>query len=333
MCYFIIYRKWEYYHQDYVYQFHNYFYRYPDVITSYHYKTLNERQQMKELMEYQRQVQIGKEYCLNQSIIIAGLIRNKVNNIPYLKDVYNTLKSHCQRILFLIIENNSTDDTRYELLQWANLDSSILLLCDKDEINQLSCQISGYEQPITDSNPFSDRICKLSHLRNIYMNYIYKNISPNEYSFFIVKDLDLQGELFLDGIFHSFYELQIHPNIEAIACNGLIRDESSIYGWKYYDSFAYIQLHEQFYWNNPFDKHSHDEEISKYLLPKYIHDMKMDKVISGFGGFCIYRLSSLFHRKPFYSCSRENQLVCEHSYFHSFFSNVYVNPKLIYLIS
>jgi len=146
-----------------------------------YYQSLTEKQMAKELALYKNQVDNGKQICAKSSIILVGLIRDSVHNIPFIQTFYEQLKQHFSKTLFIIVENDSKDGTRVELIKWANLDKSVQILCHGPTINALSCSITGFETPILESHPFPSRICRLTQLRNLYMNYIYEHVSPNDY--------------------------------------------------------------------------------------------------------------------------------------------------------
>jgi len=330
--YLFYYRRYEYYQDPIVSFYHEQFQREPDPLSLFYYRMFDEPHALSQLDTYRVQVEKGKQYSSEQGVVIAGLIRNQAHNIPYLKQFYERIKSSFKETLFLIVENDSEDSTRYELLQWSTLDPTVMLLCHDSSINSLSCSIQGFEQPIVENHPYATRICKLSYLRNIYIQYIYQHIDPQRYPYLFIKDLDLHGTFCFDGLFHSMYQFQQNPSINAIGCNGLVSDKQTSSGLRYYDSFAYISLHESDTWNTDFDKHSHDQEVLQYLCDKYKRNMELDRVKSAFGGFCCYRMSDLFKSQTQYQCTQNEQLGCEHSFFHRSLSNIYVNPRMVYLI-
>ena len=43
---------------------------------------------------------------------------------------------------------------------------------------------------------------------------------------------------------------------------------------------------------NTFDKQNHDQDVIKYISQHYQKSLEMDKVMSAFGGFCIYSLTA-----------------------------------------
>jgi len=311
--------------------FHKNLDREVDPVTARYFSKFNEATIEKELRNYMNQCRTGRNFLQDKAIVLAGLIRNAEDNIPFLRSVYHDMRLASRRTAFLIVENNSTDGTREKLLAWNAEDPTVTVLCDLDKPpNEPSCRLDGHEHFYQDKSPSTNRIRKLAYLRNIYLDYIEKMPEFSGYDFLIVMDLDLQGRLFMDGIYHSFYHFEKEPDTSAIACNGMIRDANNRF--VYYDSFAFAEIGDQTEWNTDFDKSSHDQDVLLYTTERYSRDMSLHKVASAFGGMCIYRLSEFRERKNRYTHSSDNRLSCEHVHFNKHFKNFYVNPKMMFLI-
>lgn len=283
---------------------------------------------------YSQRVQEGKEYWGKKSILLAGLIRNAVTNIPFLMKFYEKMKKYSSKTLFIIVENNSVDGTREALLAWAETDTTVIILCDSKSINTKTCEIIGHEHFYTQKVPGVPRISKLAYLRNIYLDYITENKLEDVYDYLFIKDLDLNGRLFIDGICQTMYFMK-HQNWSAISCNGMVLSDYSSEKFFYYDSFAYTALGDPWEWDNEFDKQSHDREVLHYITKRYTHYMDLDPVFSSFGGFCIYSLEAIQKSKARYQFSTNHKLSCEHAHFHhklQKIGKIAVNPRMIYLI-
>lgn len=308
------------------------FNRMPDIITARYLSQFDENGMEDECHLYFKQVKIGQHFVSSKKIILCGLLRNGEQNIGYLKKFYGLVKNICSETRFLIVENNSRDHTRGLLLEWAKMDPSIIILCDEgDPENKESCHILGFEHYYVEKIPDSLRIKKLAHLRNVYIDYIKHHQLDVSFDYFIVADLDLKGELYMDGLFHSFHYFFTKTGISAIACNGLLKKNKDVY--EYYDSFAYVQLGEDFEWNFNTDKQLHDEDVLRYITEKYTQDMSLDRVLSAFGGFCIYDMNVIRQSKNArYHYSANDKLSCEHVHLHLHLKKMYVNPRMIFLI-
>lgn len=288
-----------------------------------------------EINIYLRQVKEGARSCLRHKIVLAGLIRNAESNIPFIMETYAALKAIVSEIVFLIVENDSSDKTRAVLLDWAKKDPSVIILCDNGmPDNAPYCQLPGHETFYQDKVPFVRRIKKLSYLRNVYLNYIKNDDRLSQFNHMCVMDLDLSGHLFIDGIYHSFYHMDKDPLLSAVACNGMVHKKplSVSTTFEYYDSFAFVELGETFEWGTEFDKFSHDQDVLVYTTKRYTTDMSLDQVNSAFGGFCIYKLQDVLSRNAEYSYSKNDKLSCEHSHFHKNLRKICVNPRMIFLI-
>ena len=312
-----------------LYQFYlDNFGRLPDNIIINYYNRLHNKIVENDLRIYLNQVKDGIAAMRDKRLVLAGLIRNSKNNIPFIKSFYDELRSYFRGSVFLIVENNSSDGTRSALFNWKMNDPSIMILCDQDLVeDRRECVLGGFETFYVEKIPHSERIKKLSYLRNIYLKYAREKLGDHDY--LAVMDLDLKGNFFMDGILQSFHYMARNPSISAISCNGLIKDKKK---YKYYDSFAYVELGGSIEWDTTFDKSSHDYDVLEYTTKKYMRDLKMDRVVSAFGGFCIYHLNKLIQSEATYSYSRDEKLSCEHSHLHRQLDDVFVNPRMMFFI-
>lgn len=327
-----VFSKFEYMNNFFYYDFYlKNFNRLPDPIIKNYFANLNDKLILAQLNIYYEQVKKGENFVSNKKIIIAGLIRNAEKNIYFLKKIYEKIKKICLETVFIIVENDSKDNTRKYLLEWNKIDPSVIILCDNNMINTNKCNIIGFEYFYDEKIPFVHRIKKLSYLRNIYLNFIKNSIKLKNFDFMFVMDLDLNGKLHNDGILQSFYHFSKDLQISAICCNGLVKNSNN--KLTYYDSFAYVQLGEDYEWNNDFDKFSHDEDVLQNITKKYIKDLNLDKVKSAFGGFSIYNLNHIIETNASYNYSKNNKLSCEHAHFNILLKNIYVNPRMIFEIN
>jgi hypothetical protein len=258
----------------------------------------------------------------NNSIIICGLARdcekNILTNIEWLKHICNFFKDY----KIIIVENDSADNTRKILLDWANNDSKVVILgCG---INAEKCNLNMYK-----TNGICDvsqkRINKMCKLRNIYINYIKTIPEINKYKYTMIIDPDIKGRFYIDGIINSIYHLSSNINIDGLSANSI---SSSLTNY-YYDTFAYVPLnYEKLYFNNVFEKIIHDFKV--LLLVDFKNENKPIKVKSAFGGICIYKTNKILTTNAIYDYSKIGYS-CEHSYFHKDM-NIYINPLMLGII-
>ena len=297
--------------------FENLLHRPIDPFRAKCFEQMDESRILNFIREYSNEVKKGMTFLENKKIIVTGLLHNAELQIFILKQWFDVLKPLCKEAHFVMVENNSVDNTRLFCEQWKESDPEhIHLVCNTKECNK----------PFTlkeDKSPESDRIEKMAFLRNLYVNYITEHFT-SDVDFVFVMDFDLVGTLFWDGIFQTLNYFQNNPNIQAIACNGILSKEMS-----YYDSFAFARDKTELRWNNRIDKSNHDQDVLLYIAKEYESSQDLDKVSSAFGGFCIYQFSTFVrHRYGF----EKNRYTCEHCLFHEFMDQVYVNPNMVFLI-
>jgi hypothetical protein len=166
----------------------------------------------------------------------------------------------------------------------------------------------------------------MSYLRNLYHEYIKINFKTFDYVG--VLDMDLKGVLYEDGIFHSVQMMEKDRQIDAVACNGMLW-EDSIQQYQYYDSFAHIDVGEPYIFETGKDKQLHDVYVHNSVSHRYRYYEEPREVMSAFGGFCLYRRGSFFHSRYNYS---PTFFSCEHAFFHAKMTKLYVNPRNVFLI-
>jgi hypothetical protein len=296
--------------------FESIMYRPIDPFLMKHFKDMNDEVRKNKIINFSEEAKNGMKLFRNKKIIITGLIYNSESQIQYITEWFNIVKSLCYECHIVIVENNSKDNTRKFCELWRNSDPEhVHLVC-----NSLQCD--GNWQVINDKSPFSNRIKKMAFLRNKYVEYISKNFKEMDYVFVI--DFDLKGTLFWDGIFHSIFQFYSNPSINVIACNGIVAGSLL-----YYDSFAYAKDKSELRWNSTFDKQNHDQDVLQNISQHYQNSLEMDKVMSAFGGFCIYKFVDFIDK---YYGYEEKRFACEHCIYHEQYDNVQLNPKMIFII-
>ena len=266
---------------------------------------------------YFNEMKRGMKSMQTKSIVIAGLIHNAEQQIRPMKMWFDEMKKLCKSCHIVIVENNSIDNTEVYCKQWQRMDPKhVHLVCDQTICNN-NWKIKE------DKGPESERIEKMSYLRNLYLDYIQANFSTGiDYVF--AMDFDLRGILFWDGLFHSMYCFDKNAKIEALACNGLIEGDLL-----YYDSFAFARDRSELRWSSLLDKANHDQEVLLYISKEYEESQELDHVASAFGGFCIYRFEHFIKHRYGYE---KDRYTCEHCVFHENFEHFYVNPNMVFLI-
>jgi len=311
-------------------EFFNLFQRPIDVVHFAYYKkstsNLNSQKSIQfiknDLKKYKHEVEEGKKKAKPSKIVIAGLLQNGAYHIPELKQRCREIVAHFQDYRIIILENNSIDTSRADLLEWARYNDRVKILCQDPYVtNSEECNITG-SSGVKDTSPNSSRIRKMATLRNIYMDHI--NHYYKDFDYLCVMDMDLEGDLFMDGFFHGLGLL--NPKIDGVACNGLIKTEDSFY---YYDSFAYVEEHDAPFLSDIAEKSEHDNYVHIYMTQLYSTQMIPDRVQSAFGGCVVYNLKPMLEKRYDFS---QNTFMCEHTFFHEN-KKIYVDPRMIFLIT
>ena len=311
-------------------EFFNLFQRPIDVVHfAYYKKTTNNLSPKKsihfiknDLKKYNNEVEEGKKKAKEAKIVIAGLLQNGAYQIPELRERCREIVGHFKDYRIIILENNSIDSSRDDLLEWARFNDRVKILCqDPYVVNSDECNIIG-SSGVKDTSPMPNRIRKMATLRNIYMDHI--NHYYKDFDYLCVMDMDLEGDLFIDGFFHGLGLL--NPKIDGVACNGLIKTEDTFY---YYDSFAYVEEHDSPSMSDIAEKSQHDNYVHIYMTQLYSTQMIPDRVQSAFGGCVVYNLKPMLDKRYDFS---QNAFMCEHTFFHQN-RRIYVDPRMIFLIS
>jgi len=261
----------------------------------------------------------GFEYAKSKKIIIAGLVRDVLKNLPMIEKRAEKIGALFKDYRVLIVENDSKDDTRKYLLDWVKRNPKIKILgC---EINIKKCNI-GLEKT-KGHLVYRNRIEKMAFLRNKYLEEIRQNYA--NFDFVAVWDMDIVGSIYLDGIANSMGYFKRHP-IDGMCAYG-------IYKWGplklFYDTYAFLEPGDTFHIDQ---KILHD--IKKGLGTQYnVGDFPV-KVVSCFSGFTIYKIQSIIpaHIKYGTSLQEDDNLECEHSYFNKNLQNLYMNPSMVHLV-
>ena len=269
--------------------------------------------------ELEMKIEKGMNVAKKSKVVFCGLLRDSEKNISTLFRKIKLMGKYFYDYKVVIVENDSSDQTRNLLLEKTkNDDRYVILGCG---INVEKCNLP---YPKTEGHSVNyRRIEKMCKLRNIYLDYVKSNLQDFNYVF--VWDMDIYGSIYIDGIFHSLSYFDKNFDIDCICAYG-------IYHWGlftlYYDTYAHIDLNQDF--------HIKDKlwwDIIHGLKIRYKRGDPLLKVKSCFSGFSIYRLSSLMKTDATYEMSKDDRLECEHTGLCKYLKNVYMNPSMINLVA
>lgn len=270
----------------------------------------------------------GYEQMTNKTVVIAGLLRDRVSIIPHLKIKLKAIGEKFKDYRVVIIENDSVDGTRQLLDAWAKEDPQhVIIIGGKMNLHKTVNRSGG-----------NQRISKMATLRNIYLEYVEKNLSNFDY--LMVNDMDINGYCYLEGIAATIHNMEKDQSIDMVACNGCFFDGNRnpnlsydrnyvYYRLMYYDTFPYILPGVKYIWNSEQEKLRHDMLYRRATDGRYKLGDLMHKLVSAFCGLAIYRINSLKGKRYGFI---PGKISCEHTFLNVQLRNCYVNPSMIYFI-
>jgi hypothetical protein len=276
----------------------------------------------------QTRVEYGRKHFSQSRVIICGLLRDRESHIPRLKEQLSTITKFFADYAIVIVENDSKDGTRRELINWAKTDSHIHVIGCENQTNSIkSCNLS---LPATKIRflPETKRIEKMVRLRNIYLNYIDNHVLLNQFDYIIIEDFDLTSYTYINGLFTTGFYLNNDSNIDAICSNGIYYNRvlGNVFSYEtYFDPYAHKDKDNQ-HWSMTYN------DLWSSLFRKYSCNENLIPVQSCFSGRSIYRLKSIQGKRYRTYLDQNKQPVCEHVGLHETLNNMYLNSEMIFYI-
>jgi len=269
------------------------------------------------------EIKKGRQEIQNSRVVFAGLIRDKEDRISYLQKRLEALSKPFRDYHILIVENDSKDKTRERLLEWHQKNPKVTILGCGENVPRC---ILGLESTKSRSHS-SNRIKKMSQLRNIYVNYLRENFS--DWDYLVVNDFDLLADLSDMGWKSAFGHFKQDQSLSAISAYGFY---DLFFKKIFYDDFAFVPL------NSPIEvdnvKESPFRLKEKIEMELYLLETKKElvEVKSAFSGLTIYRISHIPANARYDFCHSEDKKACEHSYFNQYLNKIVIHPGLKYRI-
>lgn len=261
----------------------------------------------------------GTENIKDKSVIFCSIVRDCANNLQHNIYTIEKIASYFKKYNILIFENNSLDNTKKVLQDWANNNININIHTeDYDESKYDTISVpKGYNK----SNS-RKRIQKMVDYRNQYLEYIeFHNLQAD---YIIIVDLDV-ADISLKGVISSFGTEQ---EWDAIASNCYSR--SPKLKKRYHDTYALIEDGKE---NIPQSELTIDN--NRYLWANLNINMPFIRVFSAFGGLAIYKYESIKGLR--YSVINNHyggvEVKCEHVSIHYGLKDrghnkTYINPNM-----
>lgn len=251
-------------------------------------------------------------------VLLCGMVRDEAKKVKKMRKTANyILSDFSPDSKILILENDSVDETRDELLGWASTDMRLSVLgCG---INQEKCDLKT-PKTINSYDMSLKRIDKMVMLRNEILSHV-KSKEYDDFKYVFMFDFDLCGAEIV-GTPNFIYEFEKNKDIE-VQC---------VFGFNscaYYDIYAHVDVGERW------DSRKKDRYISKnkitYEVDAHVGN-GLIRVNSCFGGLSAYRRSALINVEY---CNYRTRLddaesICEHVCMHSNMNteNIYVNTDV-----
>ena len=263
---------------------------------------------------------IGRLFLKEQSIIVCGIIRNGEiglkKNIPIIDNLCDLAKDYH----VVIFENDSIDNTKKILHEWAKNRSNVHV-CTED----FHTQTIPSQKNVNVNRFYSHfRISKMANYLNKYLDFITENQLVANYV--LVVDLDVQ-RIDLDGILDSFAQ---HEQWDVVASNGYIYSPSSFFRKRYNDTYALVELGKE---NVPQTETSISDNQYKWAFLK--PNMPLIAVYSAFGGMAIYKYEALQQCRYKILPNNDNRVEvrCEHfalceQMHKNGFNKIFINPNM-----
>lgn len=226
----------------------------------------------------------GFEEIKAHKVLFLGISRDNAHHFPVMKKHIEELGNCFQDYRAIFFENDSTDATKMQLLEWSKTNSKIEVISQDFHLEK------------------RPSIEFLAHCRNRTLEKMHNKIYQ-DYDIVIVLDMDLPYGIDFRGIASSFY--QIH-RWDVVTSNGVFENK------KMYDAFAF--RNEQFpYSRTEYHKISHSSYNSylRSIQKNYSPQEDLISVYSAFGALGIYKRAAF--EGCFYSSEQED---CEHVALH-----------------
>lgn len=269
---------------------------------------------------YDAVVRTGFEKMKTTRIVFAGLCINIEQNVPLLIQRLEYLGSWFADYKVVIFENDSSDNTRYLLLDWQKKNPRVHILeCPEDAM----CKLKK-ASAVQDGTMSSGRMRKMVDYRNRVLRHIKETSS--DFDCVMLLDLDIRGPISLRGLASSFGTYNAWDSVSAFGLNGI-----SFTGGNpvYYDLIAYKDATLDFNTNLLH---------GLFILNKMLYTKRggyLIPVSSGFAGVALYKMEVI--RADVNYTPQDNQYVCEHIIFHANmkhagFTRIFINPNMMVLV-
>ena len=264
----------------------------------------------------------GKQYSKTISLVLAILVRDISKEIKFIKKKITNLSRIFKRIHVIVFENDSTDTTRKIFLRWVKHSpwENVSFRCVDPvtfELNKDECKLQ--KRFSNSTKGIRGRILRLSYLRNQLHQYTCQFLLKNpEFEYVLNSDMDLHGNIYTQGILHTFGHFLARPDIQCIGFRGTTRN-----GWLW-DPYAFE--------NTTKSSSQLFKVLTCRLATKSIGFseglIKVDSTFSG-GIFIRAREMNKDFNYNIINIIGSFAFACEHIAFNHNFKNLYINTHMV----
>jgi glycosyltransferase involved in cell wall biosynthesis len=219
----------------------------------------------------------------------------------------------------VILENDSTDNTKQILQEWANTEKNIHV-----SLNDFGTITIPAKKDLVNPMFSAYRNEKMASYRNYYLDYIEKENLSGDYV--IIVDLDVR-KIKPEGIINSF---SLNCEWDALTANGVSRAPSSFYRRRYFDTYALIECGREFL---PQTEQSIRRVQYRWAFMR--PGMPLFHVASAFGGLAIYKRAAIKNCRYGVLMNEDEKVEsrAEHFYFHQQmkehgYDKIFINPAI-----
>jgi hypothetical protein len=236
----------------------------------------------------------------NAKVVICALARNCASAVKKNRKRIEKLRKSFLSCDVLVIENDSKDDTKKVLLNWAEKSAGVYVITNDFGTQTIPSQTANLVIP-----EFSyHRVEKMAQYRNMYLDWIEKQ--KKDYHYVIVLDIDIQW-------FNYRNIVNIIKNAPdewgAICANG-----RNFYGlrYRYYDTYAFSESKMGKMDTHTLRGYGYRQEALR--IRKLIQQKTYTSVYSAFGGLAIYKYPTIkgLRYQAILNPDENVEALCEH---------------------
>lgn len=259
----------------------------------------------------------GVEEMKRNKVVLCGCVKNVAHNMHHIEQTINELGNSFADYTCLLVENDSTDNSRALLLELAKRNPKVIVLgCGE---NEKKCTLNVEKK--VHKGATRSRIHKMATVRNVYLNYIRERWEHfKDYKYMCVWDADINGVLYKNGLQNTFKHFANNDKISAVCANGYYKVGPIPF---YYDTFAHVPSGYQG------DTTTTSHRVRTYVDNAYFGKGKLVDMDSCFSGFTVYRLQDAVGSRYDYPHNENEVVKCEHTYFNKGLKGkVMMNPNM-----